>query len=168
MVALMLLAVTVAVAKVTTDYEKGTDFSKYRTYAWAEGKGTPLKDPLMQGRLENAINAQLDAKGLSKDESGPDLSVVIHASEEDQKEIVGTSFGYGGWRGWGGGMGTTTATSYTIPYGTLVVDLVDTTDNKLVWRGKASDIVIPSKPEKATKKLNGAVEKMFKKYPPEE
>ena len=68
-----------------------------------------------------------------------------------------------GWRGWGTGMATTTIDR--IPVGTLVVDLYDTNSSHLVWRGEAHD-QLSNQPEKDTKKLNKAVDKMFSKFPP--
>jgi hypothetical protein len=46
-----------------------------------------------------------------------------------------------------------------------VVDLVDAKAHNLVWRGTACDTV-GDNPEKNTKKIEKAAEKMFKKYPP--
>jgi hypothetical protein len=62
-------------------------------------------------------------------------------------------------------MGMATTTIDKIPVGTLVVDLYDTNSAHLVWRGEAQD-QLSEKPEKDTKKLNKAVEKMFEKFPP--
>jgi hypothetical protein len=52
-----------------------------------------------------------------------------------------------------------------IPVGTLVVDIYDTSSEHLVWRGLASD-QLSDKPEKDTKKVEKAVDKMFAKFPP--
>ena len=60
-------------------------------------------------------------------------------------------------------MATTTVDK--IPVGTLVVDLYDTNSAQLVWRGEAQD-QLSEKPDKDTRKLNKAVEKMFEKFPP--
>jgi hypothetical protein len=60
-------------------------------------------------------------------------------------------------------MATTTEETYTI--GTLVVDLFDDRPKKLIWRGKATDI-LPEDPKKTTKRLSKDIEKLFKKFPP--
>ena len=47
-VALMLATVMVGAAvasKVSSDYDRNTDFTKFKTYAWAESKN-PAKDAL--------------------------------------------------------------------------------------------------------------------------
>ena len=53
----------------------------------------------------------------------------------------------------------------TYPVGTVVVDLFDAGTKQMVWRGVARD-VLADQPEKNTKKLHKAVEKMFEKFPP--
>jgi hypothetical protein len=60
-------------------------------------------------------------------------------------------------------MATTTEETYTI--GTLDVDLFDDRPKKLIWRGKATDI-LPEDPKKTTKRLSKDIEKLFKKFPP--
>jgi hypothetical protein len=51
--------------------------------------------------------------------------------------------------------------------GTLVVDIIDTRTNAIVWRSLASsDISATDTPEKRDKKIAKAMEKMFKNYPP--
>jgi len=63
--------------------------------------------------------------------------------------------------GWG--QAITTPETYTV--GTLVVDLFDVRTMQLVWRGAGTE-TLSDKPEKDTQKLNKAVEKMFKDFPP--
>lgn len=63
----------------------------------------------------------------------------------------------------GGGMGRIDPVIENI--GTLVLDLSDGQQKKLIWRGVASD-TLSDKSEKNTKTLNKAIEKLFKQYPP--
>lgn len=49
--------------------------------------------------------------------------------------------------------------------GTIVLDLWDVDKKTVVWRGTVSD-TLSDKPERNTKKIYKAVEKLFKKYPP--
>jgi hypothetical protein len=62
-------------------------------------------------------------------------------------------------------MTTSSATVHEIPVGTLIIDLVDASSNKLVWRGTGTDVV-STKPEKNAEKINKIVPKIFKNYPP--
>ena len=55
--------------KVTTDYDKGTDFAQYKTFMWIKEPKTT--NPLMRQRVIDDINAELTAKGLQLVTSGP-------------------------------------------------------------------------------------------------
>ena len=67
---------TVALAKtVTYDYDSGTDFSRYKTYAWSGG--TELTDELNHARVVRAVDAQLAAKGLTRVEPGDRPEVLV-------------------------------------------------------------------------------------------
>ena len=159
--ALMLITCGTLAAKITVDWDKQASFTGYKTYAWT--KGTPAKNPLMDQRITEAIDAQLTAKGLQKVEEGKaDLIVLYHAAIGSQTELNTMNMGGWGWR-MGGGMSTTTVD--TIPTGQLVVDIGDAKTKKLLWLGNASD-TLSDNPDKNTKKMNDAVAKMFKKFPP--
>ena len=52
-----------------------------------------------------------------------------------------------------------------IPVGQLVVDVGDRKTKKLMWMANSSDTVADD-PDKNQKKLNNALAKMFKNFPP--
>jgi len=145
--------------KVTTDWNHTTNFYKYKTFMWIQEPET--RDPLMKQRVIDVINAQLSAKGLQLVTGGADLGVAANVATQAKNSL--NTF-YDG-TGWGWGMGTATTTVDTYEAGTLIVDLFDAKTRKVVWRGAATTTV-PDSPEKATKKLDKTVQKMFKKYPP--
>jgi len=58
-----------------------------------------------------------------------------------------------------------TTTVENVPVGTLVIDMYDTSNKQLIWRGLAHD-QLSDKPDKDTKKLEKAVNKMFDNFPP--
>jgi hypothetical protein len=148
---------------VKVDWDKTANFTGFKTYAWTTG--TPAKNPLMGQRIVEGVDQQLAAKGLQKvdSNSNPDLLVLYHASTGSQTQLntMGT-----GW-GWGWGGGSTTTTVDKIPTGQLSVDIGDAKTKKLLWLGSASD-TLSDKPEKNTEKINKALDKMFKKFPPSE
>ena len=123
---------------------------------------------MVRQRVDNAIVATLGEKGLTKAGEEADLLVGAYGSVGSQTQI--DTYGYGGawaYGYWGGGMGMTTTTVREVPVGTLVIDLVDAKAKKLVWRGTASSVISgSSSPEQMQQKINGAVDKMFYKYPP--
>lgn len=161
---LVLLVVSSAFAQqVSTDYDHSANFSGYKTYAWAEG--TPAKNPLMAQRIVDGIDKQLAAKGFQKVDpnANPDLIVLYHAGVGTETQLNTTSMGPGWGYRWGGGMATTTVDK--IPVGHLSVDIGDAKSKKLLWLGAASD-TLSDKPEKNTQKIDKALDKMFKKFPP--
>jgi len=61
----------------------------------------------------------------------------------------------------------TTGQTSTIYKGQLAVDMYDSTNHDLVWRGVASKTIDPkAKPDKQQKNLNKAVAKLLRNYPP--
>lgn len=156
--ALFLLASSALAQQVTVDYDKGTDFSKYKTFAW--GKGSPADNPMVHQRIVAGIEGQLVMKGLRKVESNPDIVILYHAATDTQVSVSAMGGGpLGGWR-WG------TGTAYVdkVPVGQLVVDIGDRSSKKFVWRGTASG-TINSKQEKNEKALSKALTKMFENFP---
>ncbi|MEK6336312.1 MAG: DUF4136 domain-containing protein [Acidobacteriota bacterium] len=164
----VLISATAYAQKVSVDYEKNTDFSAYKTYSWAEG--TPAKNPLGHQRIIAGIDAQLAAKGWQKVNGDSDV-VVIYSAATTTKTQINTFASGGPWGGyrwgrWGGGYGgTSTTTVQEIPIGQLIVDMADVKNKSFIWRGTASD-TLSDKPEKNQKKLDKALAKMFKNFPP--
>src|SRR5215469_9048031 len=98
---------------VRTNYMPGTDFSKYRTYAWGdEIQGVPSRgghpDQILDAQVKQAIDSQMTAKGLTKvgDGGRPDLLIGYQLMVDREKQINGFGNSLGGWGGgwgpWGG------------------------------------------------------------------
>jgi hypothetical protein len=169
-IAIAALPAVAAAQKTTYDFDKTAPFPQYRSYSLKEG--TPTKNPLIDNRLVAAIESQLAAKGLVKNESAPDVFVVYHVAFDEQKDISSYSSGpmYGGYGwGWGGGWGSTTTDVRVreILIGTLAIDVIDAQKKEMVWRGLGTkEIDTNAKPEKRDENITKAVEKIFRNYPP--
>ena len=163
----LLISATAYAQKVNVDYDKNANFSSYKTYSWAEG--TPAKNPLGHQRIIAGIEAQLAARGWQRVEGDSDVVVIYSAATTTKTQIKTFDTGgpWGGYRwGWGRyGGGSSTTTVQEIPVGQLVLDMADVKNKSFIWRGTASD-TLSDKPEKNQKKLDKALEKMFKKFPP--
>jgi hypothetical protein len=148
--------------KITVDSDKNLNFQEFKTYAWTTG--TPVKNPLFDQRIIDAVDKQLAAKGFQKVDlsANPDLIVLYHAAVGQQTELNTMNMGGWGWR-WGGGMSTTTVEK--IPVGQLTVDIGVAKTKKIAWMGSASG-TLSDNPDKNTQKVNKSIEKMFKKFPP--
>ena len=161
---IVLLAATASFAQqVKTDYDRSTDFSQYKTYSWEK---VQTQDQLWVGRIKEAVDTALGAKGWTQAPSGGNVSIVAIEMTRNQQTLDTFYNGFGGgWR-WGGGFGDATTTVQNYKVGTLVVDLFDANTKKLIWRGSSSD-TLSDKSDKNIKNLDKGVQKMFNHFPPE-
>jgi hypothetical protein len=147
--------------KVTVEFDRGAEFSRFKTFAIRGGelnsKNAALNSDLVRKQINGDIARALTAKGLLEVTSGaPDLNVryTFGSARRTQVEAYPA-----GWYGRG--------TRYVrVPYaeGTLVIDFRDPTTRSLVWRSVASEN--KSDPVKLEGKLDDMVKKSIEKYPP--
>ena len=134
-----------AKSEVKVDWVRGTDFSKYKTYAW----GTPdKKAPNPKHPLED-IDAALQAEGLQKVGMDENPSLLVGFSVGNK--LVYVIQGY--------------AKNPLVKQGSLVVEIADPQLKKVVWWGVAED-TLTDNPEKDIPMIQKNISKMFKKYPP--
>jgi hypothetical protein len=161
---------------VRYNFDKNTDFSKLRTYKWVTIKDAAQVNDITDKQIIAAVDAELAAKGLTKvGDDSANLYIGYQAAVGQEKQFTSYSsdWGYGGgwyrggWYGGMGGMSTTTGQTSTIYVGQLAVDMYDSANKDLVWRGVASKTLSPkAKPDKQEKNLKKAVAKLLKNYPP--
>ena len=150
---------------VTTDYDRETDFSRYRTFEIAPGAS--FKNRLQRERFESAATTQLTAKGLRTAAGRPDLLVVMHVrlDRETQIDTTRLGYGYGRWGYWH--RGATVRTVRQVPVGTLVVDVVDAARQELVWQAVATDTLDRNaSPEERDREVGTLMAKVFASFPP--
>ncbi len=151
--------------KVTYNYDRAADFSKYRAYRWIQISGAQAPDQLLDQQIRRAIDEELAQKGLVESNSTPDLLVGYQTAVYPQQEINT----WGDVSPWGWGPGVTQTTVTTVEVGTLVLDMYDPARHQLVWRGSATKTLNPSSdPDKNYKNLQKAVNKLLKDYPPKQ
>jgi hypothetical protein len=172
---LFLLMSSVAVAQdVRYNFDKSADFAAFKTYKWVVVKDAPKVDELKDKQIKESLDTELAKKGLTKiDADTADLYIAYQAAVGSEKQFTSYNSGWdygpgwyrGGWYGGGGGM--TTGQTSTIYTGQLAVDMYDSKNHDLVWRGVVSKTLDPkANPEKQQKNLNKAVAKLLKNYPP--
>jgi hypothetical protein len=163
---------------VSYNFAKDAKFSDYKTYKWVDLKGADEPNQITQNQIKAAIDAELGTKGLTKtDSDDADLYVGMQTAIGTEKQFTSFSSGWGGGPGWGGGWyggggmntSTTTGSTSTIYIGQLGVDMYDSKNKDLVWRGRASKTINPkAKPDKQEKNIKKAVAKLLKNYPPKQ
>jgi hypothetical protein len=161
-----------ATMTVSSHVQRGLDFSQYRTYDWGPADALPTgdprldKNPFFRDHVEGAVEKQLAARGFSRSTSGTaDLLLHYHASITQRIDVNGVDRGYG-YYCYGGD-----CHARVIGYeaGTLVLDVVDTRTNRVIWRGWAQDSVedVIDNQDKMARKINQAVTRMLGRFPRE-
>jgi hypothetical protein len=161
--------------QVTQDWDPDADFSGYRTFGWMpEEEARPQSQQLFTARVTAAVENTLTEKGLRLTSTDPDLLVAWDAATEGKQSMTthGTAYGggYGRYRrgrgGWGGGISTSTTTVNEWTEGTLIIDLIDTRMDELVYRGTGqAKLHEDLSPEERTANVNEAVGKILEKFP---
>jgi Domain of unknown function (DUF4136) len=175
---LLLVVIGAALAqKVNVDWERGANFTRYRTFAWGACED-PGELQLWRPRIVQDIEFQLAAKGFRKALQGqqPDVVVSYRSDVEERVSYVGFDYGYGpgwgpgptlGWGpswGWGWSGGPFTMEPVVQREFVLTVDIVDARYHHPLWRGEATE-ALSGKSEKNIRRLRKAVQKLFRNYP---
>ncbi|MNK33710.1 hypothetical protein D3C87_522030 [compost metagenome] len=152
--------------KVRSDYSATANFTNYKTYL-LRTDDLKLND-LDKDRVLNELSKQLQAKTLTSAQN-PDLIINVKASHKKVQDVT-TSMGGGmgwGWGGpWGGGFGMGNTWTNNYNSGTIVIDIVDTKTQKLVWQGIGSGLSVDS-PKSKQKQIPQIVADIMAKYPPQ-
>ena len=172
----LILAATVSTAitgcatmNVSSHVERGLDIAKYHTYDWGPADALPTgdprldKDPFFKDHLQGAVEKSMAARGLDWATTGtPDLRIHYHANISERIEIdqLDRDRGY-----CAGDACTPPVISYEA--GTLVIDVIDTRTNKLVWRGWAQHAVkdMLGNQDTMARQIDEAVTRMFARFP---
>jgi hypothetical protein len=166
--------------KVYSDVDSTVDFSKYESleyYGWAE-ESDKLLTQLDKERIETAFGEEFRKRGIDIVESGGDMIVTLFIVVEQKKGATATTtsmgggyggyyggyYGYGPGYGWGGGHSTTTIQEYDYNVGTLVCDVFDTKDEKLIWEGIGTG-EINENPKNRDKNIPKTVQAIMSKFP---
>jgi hypothetical protein len=152
---------------VNYNFDQAADFSKFKLYKWVEIPGGVKLDDITAKQLTSALESQLALKGLEKTKSdSADLYIGYQVATSQEKQLTAYNTGWGYGPRWGGA-GTTNISTETLTIGSLDLDMYDSSQKQLVWRGIASKTLDPgAKPEKRQKNIQKAAEKLLKNYPP--
>jgi hypothetical protein len=172
----VLLITGCAVAQdVRYNFDREADFSKFKTYKWVVLGAKAQGETLLSKQIRTAVEIELSGKGLTKvEDDTANLYIGYQTAIGQEKAFTSYNSGWGygsgwyrgGWYGYPGG-GMTTGQTSTIYTGQLDLDMYDSANHDLVWRGVASKTIdTNAKPDKQQKNLTKAVVKLLKNYPP--
>jgi Domain of unknown function (DUF4136) len=162
-------ALTINAQKVKVTSDPACDFSKYKTYAWDLGT---LANPIIRQYIISAVDREMTAKGIRKVETDPDLTITTLTATESDLTSTNPS--------WSPSLNSiatgipASSQAWAVTKGTLLVDISDARTKSAVWRGMASHTLENGPTGNAArdaktveKPINKAVQKMFKKFPPQ-
>ena len=155
---------------VETDYDPLVQFSELHRYAWLEREktGDPRVDnDLLDGRIHRAVDAVLKAKGYETAALGAaDFAITYHLGTELKIDVQTYVDPYpyrwqaGPWHAY------TTVREYDV--GSLVLDIVNASEKRLIWRGTTRAVVeLQGTPEEREARARAAVEAILAKFPPQ-
>lgn len=151
----MILAAALQAPTIRVRWARGTDFSTYQTFAWSEG--TSAVDPQIDQVIVRSVEDELSVAGIFPDDNEPDLYVTYHASAEEEFQVKG-----GQWRDW---QNTEPITTESHIAGTLVIEMADAADNRILWRAVAT-ATVKGQPQKNRGRVADVIRKMFSDFPP--
>jgi len=155
---------------VSYEVHRGQNSSELRTFSIREtppadfGASLTVWDSAIDREDTNAaVSAQLQARGLRRDDIHPDVYVTTH------REFV-TEYYANAWPGWGygywGHYGYGSYHAEPVISSTLYVDVRSAETGQLLWRGISDRNFNPtSSPDHRLRRINKEVSKMFRNYP---
>jgi len=186
LVAVVLMAVGACAPspKIGYDYDRGVNFSGYHTYDWLSGEQEKTGDrradnSAVDMRIRIAVGSQLRLKGYQKlSEGKPDFYVAYHIGLKDLSPTIssqyysdgmaGRAFSYSADTRAMSGEKPTISEAPSYLTGSLLIDIIDATSNKLVWRGTAAGEVDPGlTSQERDERTRTLVHKMLSHFPPQ-
>lgn len=173
-----ILVVGCSSVSVNRDYDPSADFSTLKTYTWRNAvqpeTGNPrLDNDLMDSRIRNAVEANLNAKGFQKLETGDaDFLVEYFIGFRSRITSSGGSVSMGMSRGSAGRAGSIGVSSGSnvreVDEAHLTIDILDSGSERTIWRGVGSRTTSSStNQQKITDRVNDAVKRILAKFPPQ-
>jgi len=158
--------------KVSLDYDKSADFSRFRTYAWVQG--TPVANPTLDLYIKGAVDGMLTKKDMhSVAPDQADVFLTYHAatngdvranSFQDPSSVTTGGIPQPGQTVWDSApaMGTSAT---LVRKGGISFEMFDRSQHKLVWSSRASGTLKEKRGEKLDQ-IDKALIKIFEAYPP--
>jgi hypothetical protein len=165
--------------KVRSDADPSINMNKFQTYGFFSQMGIEGDNysNLLGQHFRDSIASQMDVRGFTQSAS-PQLQVNVSIGSEDKVRVntyqdpylYGGHYGmyghgrYGSPWGYGYSSGTrTTVHQYT--EANVYIDLVDSTEHKMVWQGVATFTVTDKMQQQLRATIDNTVEKIFSQFP---
>lgn len=160
---------------VVTDYDRSADFTKYKSYniktmEWT-GEGSVDPKRLSKRNLEaiqTNIELNMDKKGYVKS-ANPDLWITYYIKVDTKQQVRSTNYGYyggnpyyyGAYYGYNTGFTDVSVVEYK--EGSIIIDIVDSREDKLVWQGVGKKTINENKIDH-TDEIRKTIGEIFYRY----
>lgn len=159
-----LLMATLATAGVSIEHSSQVDFSQYRTFSFKEDPGT---DPQLRRWMQEAVTREMRTKGLQMLAEGGDLLVDTRIEVRERQQLEVDILGEGSIPSSDTTKVTPGENARDIGMGTLVVEIMDGYSKLTIWQGVAGAVTRTEVGKSSQKRLDKAINRLLKKYPPE-
>jgi len=149
--------------KVSSDYDRKADFTKYRTFNFSKEVDKVSLNDLNRRRLKDAITLQMNARGFQLSDS-PDVLVNAFVKGKNKYSATANTNYFGGMYYRGFGTSNTYVDVNKSIEGTLFIDLIDVREKKMIWEGVAEGLVNP-RTQTREETINSVVKHIFRNYP---
>lgn len=155
-----------SVKEINADWDKEADFSVFKTFAFSD-EGLPFINEKAGVAVRELVAAEMGIKGYRQvNAEDADFLLVLFPGQKDGLRVDWYSMGYMPWWGlWGGGMAVGARTT-DIKIGSMMVDVVDARQKRMVWRGSI-DIELKNDISRSIDRIAGSIEDLFKNFPPQ-
>jgi hypothetical protein len=158
-----------ATMNVSSHFQRDIDFARYHTYDWGPADALPTGDPRLDANpffkdhVQGEVEKAMAARGLELVTSRPpDLLIHYHANISQRIDVnrVDRQYGYCY-------EGDCDVRVVEYEAGTLVLDVVDTRTNRVIWRGWAQDSVegVLDNEDRMARQIHEAVTRMMERFP---
>lgn len=160
---LFTLSCSSAIYDVSCDCDTEMDLTHWRTYDWLPIPESIETDDVVVGRVERAVDAEMERKGFLRVSDNPDFLIASHTGSEEKMVHRDSQWDYV----YSDYFRTNRQTTFQYLEGMLVLDIVDGESKQLVWQGQAKGFVgKKSNPKAEDELVKKAVDKILKNFPP--
>ncbi|MBC8319177.1 MAG: DUF4136 domain-containing protein [Bacteroidetes bacterium] len=182
---MLLFLVSCSTVQITSNYDNSVNFKEFNTfsmYPWNKHNDS-LVNPYDKETIIMSVKSEMESRGYKHIEQGGDLIVSTFVILENKTNYQAYTNHYSGYAGFGGGWGyyaspwaygygwgpgyyggATTITKVDYVQGTLMIDIFELANKKLVWQGIGTGEV-DNNPATRDKRLPKNIGQIFKRFP---
>lgn len=172
-IALLLAAGCASGPTIRSNLDPAADFNQFHTFGFFQPLSTDREgyQSLISQQLVASTQRELEARGLQRTDSNPDLLINFSANLDQRLRVTQSPSmtprnTHPNWRGryrtWPSYQ-QIDVRQYTL--GTVVIDVVDASQRQLVWEGLATSRVTQSTMDNIGPVLNSAVTDIMRDFP---